>query len=730
MTPRVRPLPLAAGLALAAALILANGCMGEDPAPRHAVVQRDFAWEPLDAGEAPPPEPLTRLWDFEDEDHPWVVPRRSGQARTADGILRVSAADGELDVLGPGAGLVEAELHHWLTLRARSTTARTLRVFWKRDGEIFSPHRSTSALRLDDSGEWATYSIAMSSLRGVREFADAAEGVDSFRLRFAGHAKGPVEVEIDRIVLLSDHDDPEGRGFAEGRLMRHGVARHGVALRAPGGIVGTVPAAGPDRWRLSLAVVGADEPVTVTVGDEQGRIEPWQLKVHPGAPWLDLKRDLPSRSTPLRLTVRAEAPEGSRAVVLVGNPMRLERILYASPAVVLYVEDTLRADHLSTYGYARSTDPHLAGMAAQGATFTRAWSTSNWTRPSISSMLTSLDPVAHGNQMHTRRVPEALTTLAEALGEAGWITASFVTNYHAGSWAGLDQGFDVAAEPWAYGASSMESTLTSAALAEPLAAFLAEHADEQVLVFVHTLDPHAPYQPEAEDMQVIARDPAKISPHDDLGDKDHGRWRQATRGYDAEVLHNDRELAALDAALARLGLADDTLFVFASDHGEAFGERGHWEHRQNLHEEQVRVPWILRWPGEVAAGRRIDTPVSLLDLAPTVLGLLDVAAPEAWQGRDLSPQLRDDDADPARPAPIFLDAVYGDDRPDKTHEIAVVNWPHKLIASVRQDGELRPASLFDLARDPGERTDLSGRSDQEQALQALLAIARERLDAG
>jgi len=741
MRSRGRTLPLVASVALSLMLGLGSSCGGgsgspHETPPRYAVVQRDFAWEAAPDDESHPAVPLTQLWDFEADDHSWQVPLRAGRAETWDGVLRASGemtASGKaerVDIVGPRTDLVEAELHHWLSLRMRTTSARTLQLFWHAEGEIFSSDRSTSPMRLDDSGEWATYSVSMAGLRGVREAADAAEGVRRFRLRFGGPDGRPVQVEIDRIVLLSDYDDPGGRSFTEGRLLRGGIARDGVALRTPGAVTATLPAGGPGRLRMSLAVAGTDQAVSLVVADLDGLIQPARFDVPPYARWKEVRLDLPSRSSPLRLTVRAERPAGSRAVVLVGSVMRLALAEQPGPSVILYVEDTLRADHLSTYGYARPTDPFLSELAGEGATFTHVWSTSNWTRPSISSLLTSLDPVAHGNQVHTRRVPEALTTLAETLGEAGWITASFVTNYHAGAWAGLEQGFDIAAEPWAYGATRIESTLTSSALTEPLAAFLAEHADEQVLVFAHSLDPHAPYAPEPEDVQAVSSIAARIEPPERLKDKDFTRWRQTTRDYDAEVLHNDRELAALDAALLRLGLKDDTIFVFASDHGESFGTRGRWEHRQDLHEDQVRVPWVLRWPGEVAAGRRIDAPVSLLDLAPTLLGLLDVAAPDAWQGRDLSAQLRDDGAQPVRPAPLYLDAVYGDDRPDKTHEFAVVNWPYKLLGSVRQDGGLRPVALFDLVRDPGELANLLGLADHAQALAGLLDVARERIDAG
>jgi arylsulfatase A-like enzyme len=692
------------------------------------VVQREFRWDATPDAERSAVEPLTRLWDFEVDDHAWQVPLRSGSGFTRDGVLRASGVPGHVDLVGPGPNEVQPELHHWLTLRLRTTSARTLKVYWRSPGESFSPHRSTSAMRLDHSGEWAVYSIAMAGLRGVREHADAAEGVEAFRLRFGGPDQQTIEVEIDRIVLVSDHDDLEGRGYTEGRLTRGGVARQGLALRVPGSVTTSLPAGAPDRLRLALAVVGTPAPVTVVVADLENRIQPVRITLSQEQGWHETVLELPARDEPLQLTVSAAGQGAARAVVLIGSVMRLAPAPRPKPSVILYVEDTLRADRLSTYGYARPTDPFLSGLAEQGVVFTRTWSTSNWTRPSISSLLTSLDPVAHGNQVHTRRVPESLTTLAETLAEAGWITASFVTNYHAGSWAGLDQGFDLNAEPWAYGATRLTSTLTSGVLTDPMAAFLAEHADEQVLIFAHSLDPHAPYEPEVRDLAALARSGAAPQAPDHVSDA--ARWKQAGRDYDAEVLHNDHELAALDAALARLGLADHTIFVFASDHGEAFGEHQHWEHRKDLHEEQVRVPWIMRWPGRLAAGRRIESPASLLDLAPTLLGLLDLSPPAAWQGRDLSSLSRKGPAGLARPAPLFLDAVYDEPRAGGQHDVAVVSWPYKLIAAVGEDGEPRPIALFDLEADPHERGSLLDAPEHAGALTGLMDIARARLGAG
>jgi arylsulfatase A-like enzyme len=407
--------------------------------------------------------------------------------------------------------------------------------------------------------------------------------------------------------------------------------------------------------------------------------------------------------------------------------MLLRRATQQRPDVVLYVEDTLRPDRLGVYGYEQPTDPHLASIAAAGTTFERVWSSTNWTRPALSSLLTGLDPVAHGNRQSMRRVPEALTTLAEALADEGWVTAAFVTNHHGGSWAGLDQGFDAHADPQAFGAPALASTLTSALLRDPIEAFLAEHADERVFVFAHSLDPHSPYQADAASLSAL--EAAGVPRPEVPGDgPDARRLRRSAPQYDGEVRHNDGELARLDRALAARDPDGDVVFAFVSDHGEAFHEHGQWEHRNTLHEEEVRVPWIVRWPDNVARGLRLDVPVSLEDIAPTLLGLLGVHRPADWQGRDLSDACRGGRAPP--PAPLFLESLRPDGAGGFTHAAAVVHWPHKLLLDVDADGTLRPAALFRLDTDPGERSDLLASGPDDDLLRALVQHAAERLGAG
>ncbi len=700
---------------LSAALVLA--ACGPSPPPVLEVVARGLPWT---APAAAPRDPLSRHWSFAGGLGPWRT--GAGTSATVEAGRTILTGQQAVELSGPEGGATDGELHHWLALRLRSGTARSLVVQWRGPGEGFSPLRQTTPIALDAGEGPQRHALPLATLRGVREARDAEDGVEAFRLRFLGEPGAEVRVALDEIALVSDYEDVENRGFATARLLRHGVARDGVALRLPGELHALLPDVGARRLRLALSALGAHEPVEVLLEDPDGGRPPRRVLCEPGGGWLEVA--LPLEATaPARLRLSARGVSGADGVLLVAEPLLLAPERRARPSIVLYVEDTLRADRLGSYGGARATDPALRRIAAQGVLFERAWASSNWTRASMSSLLTGLDPVAHGNHSHLRRVPDALATLAEALAEQGWLTASFVTNYHAGTWAGLHQGFDAQGDPRAFAAPQVSSTLTSAVLRDPLAAFLREHRDERVFVLAHSLDPHAPYEPPAEllarlDAAGAARAPDRIA--------DAARWERLVPRYDAEILHNDGELARLLATLAAEGLDERTLLAFTSDHGEAFGEHGRWEHRQSLHEAELRVPLVLRWPGGLPGGRTLPDPISLQDLAPTLLGLCGLSAPADWEGRDLSALALGRGA--ARPAPLFAEARYDEPRAGAAREAAVIVWPHKLIVAADEAAQdVRALALFRLDEDPGERRDLRAEPAAAATLAALLEIARQRL---
>ena len=700
-------------------------CAPDEPEPlRLAVVNRQLTWELV--SEDVTVSPLSIDWDFsEPTGHGWQLPG-GRSASVNDGAL-VATGTGRVVLLSPPDSAIDGELHHWLNWVSRTENVSHVLISWRGAEQPFSPSRTTSPLPVDPASdgraEWQTSTLPLSSLRGVRDAADASEGLEQLKLTFVGEPDAAVRVELDRVSCLSDFDQLQDDVLRRHALQRRGERRHGVVLRAGRTATLSVLAREGDRLRLALASLGTENALDVTLRETGGQLEPQHWSVVPGAPWRDIAIDLPGGpGQALQLELRCAASgsddPSQRAALLVGGTLHLSPRPDVHPNVLLYVEDTLRRDRLSTYGHERLTDPTLAAIAADGAVFENALAASSWTRPSISSILTSLSPLTHGNRTHLERVSDQVTTLAEAFAGAGYVTASFVTNYHGGLWSGLDQGFDVAREPTADGASHLTSTLTSAAIAESLQRLLEEHADERLFVHVHTLDPHEPYRPEPEDLQAMGF----FGPPEDIEDPQR---------YEAEIHHNDRQLGALDEALKALQLADRTVLAFTSDHGEAFGEHGLQGHRRSLHGEELDVPWVLRWPGHIAPGQRLDVATSHVDMAPTLLGLADVEVPISWQGRDLSTRVLAPQAGslagqpagestsdrgspgglPTADHPRLAHCVYGDDQPDRPDEVAVIRGDgrgaqYKLVAALDDEGQLTPRALYRLDQDPSEQRDL------------------------
>ena len=714
------------------------------PAGRFAVVERGLEWSAADP-DAPRP-PLSRVW-------PWTAeraaeaglevahwggsaPAGAGQGpghehwkaapRTAarlDPIGLLCTAEESVVLLGPP---LDAGRHHHLVVAAECRGAGTLVVQWRGPGEGFHAARTWRASLDADApeGEVQQVVVPVSQLRGARHqvFADgqptgwvkgrdAAEGVTELRLAFEAAAdESPVRVRVEELAYVSDFDQPVGTPLSVGR---EGIYRESVALRGEG-LTATVRPGPWDRLRLALAVTGADAPQEVVLDAPDGGLAERRWTLDPEADWLEAVVDLaPLEGDPARLRLTTSGP----GVVTVGSVMRLAPADDDPPPILLYLEDTVRADRLGTYGYARGTDPHLQHVASRGVVFERAFATSNWTRPATSSVLTGLDTLTHANNGHADRVAESVVTLAEALADAGYVTTSYITNYNAGEWAGLAQGMDVYREPTAYGATHTPDSLTSSILAGPVDEFLREHRDERVFVYVHTVDPHAPYMPPVEDIQALAADP--VTPTADP------TQTGTSKAYDGEVRHNDRWLAHLDETLTELGLLDDTLFAFLSDHGEAFGEHGTLEHRNTLFNEEMWVPFVLRWPAGVPGGQRHDEPVSQIDLAPTLLGLAGLEVPASWQGRDLSDALRGGRWDDA---PLLLHTLHSAPKDGLSDEVAVVWGAYKLIAGLTPDGELVPRGLYHLLDDPEEDVDLRGRPETADVQKRLVDWGTDRVE--
>lgn len=559
-------------------------------------------------------------------------------------------------------------------------------VPWERSYRIRIPSRLLSEARIMLSLEyrWAARPVAV--LSGSDDTRSLAVSWSSIRLEAtATPSPTTIQAEGDEVVL---------RGGARVRIPLK--ATRPVTFAAE-----SIDASGAAALQLTLG----------DAGDTQHRL--WKrggidLKLQPG-----VDRENPHA----RLTLQAEPRRWWRRLVSFGPPelridgarIEAEEVVWPSwelgrmgffhesatgtdtrpDLVVLWVVDTLRADHLGLYGYQRDTSPRLDAFAAEAVTFDRAVAQSAWTRPSVTSILTGQLVKRHGVYDKQHALAREATTLAEILSDQGFDTAAFITNGNLRH-VGLEQGFGTfrhfkegRIREFHYPAPEV----TRAALE-----WLDRGPPRRAFIYLHATDPHMPYAPMApfahhwpvedpslntiEGFQQAIRRPQPAT--QDLIDL-----------YDAEIRQADAAFGELLDGLGRRGLYDRALIIFSADHGEEFLDHGAWQHGNSLFAEQIDVPLVIRWPqgtSPYAPGSRVQAVAGHADLAPTILGAAGVTPPPAMQGRNL--------AEPdSRPTFAELRDTYR----------ATVDRRYKLITDL--GGNL--LRLYDRKLDPADRHDLS-----------------------
>jgi arylsulfatase A-like enzyme len=294
--------------------------------------------------------------------------------------------------------------------------------------------------------------------------------------------------------------------------------------------------------------------------------------------------------------------------------------------LLLITVDTLRADHLSGYGYERPTTPNLDRFLASAVIFEDAQSNSGWTMPSLASTMTSLHPSTHGCVHFNSRLDDSHRTLAEIVRDAGYRTHAIGSHVFLSESRGLQQGFSEFDDELIRRREATDRDVSSAAISDKAIEWLGRRFREQGerrpwMLWLHYFDPHTAYvaHPDFEDL--------------------FGSERPIDR-YDGEVAFTDRELARVLVYLEDEGAAGRTLVAFLSDHGEAFGEHGSTRHSTHLFDEVTHIPFAIRDPR--IPGRRVISTVESLDLLPTLLELLDIESGGAGEfaGRSLVASMR------------------------------------------------------------------------------------------
>jgi len=304
----------------------------------------------------------------------------------------------------------------------------------------------------------------------------------------------------------------------------------------------------------------------------------------------------------------------------------------AAGPIVLIVVDTLRADHLSCYGYGRPTSAAMCALAADGVRFDRAYTTRTSTTPAIASMLTGLYPHRHGVKDVLLLLPTAITTVTKRIQAAGWATGGFVSSFvMVRDFNGFEAGFDVYDDDVRTRELVRENYQRDAPETVLRAATWLRRHGPRAFLFVHLIEPHGPYTPPAPYLERFALPATGPEP----GDIPAYQRLPGVRTVSEYVGRYDGEIAAADAALAELfehlrglGWYDQATIVLVADHGESLGEENLWfRHGTGVHDAEARVPLIVKFPAGrgPTPGTVIHTPVSVIDVYPTLLSAAGVA---------------------------------------------------------------------------------------------------------
>lgn len=395
------------------------------------------------------------------------------------------------------------------------------------------------------------------------------------------------------------------------------------------------------------------------------------------------------------------------------------------PDILLVTLDTTRVDHVSAYGYERDTTPNLARLAAEGVTYTRAYSVASWTLPSHASLFTGKYPSSHGAShdpegslvlsaglgaasdeerekyriFRARGMGRDEQTLAELLSGAGYRSAGVV----GGPWLkrvfGLSRGFERWDDDDITDAGGRRANELSD---RALASLDALPANVPFLLFLNFFDAHMPYQPPRWMLRDYLDDPVAARG----ADRD-AELRRAS--YDAEILFADMNFGRVIDRLKSRGRYDGTLIIVTADHGELLGEHSLYGHPARLYEELTRIPLVVKFPKGRKSGLRIDTPIQLVDLFALILDQAGIETPPGIQGqvpgRITHPILTEE-------SPAFV----GDEALRAFYE-----GSEKLLW-----GSHGTRQLYDLANDPKEERDLAGErparlAELEAALQRRVA---------
>ncbi|MDH3404120.1 MAG: sulfatase [Acidobacteriota bacterium] len=417
----------------------------------------------------------------------------------------------------------------------------------------------------------------------------------------------------------------------------------------------------------------------------------------------------------MRSTTRAAA---AAAIALLGARALAAR----PPSVLLLSVDTLRADHLGCYGYPRATSPRMDALLARGARFSQARTVEPLTAPALASLVTGIDPHEHAATRNGLRMRADLMSFPKIFKRRGYETAAYVGNWTlrdriSGLGEHFEEYYEVLDKHRWLGVFKGEATAED--LTDRALAWLDEWSDEgrakPFLLWVHYVEPHAPYELQSDFAAQVGEGAA--------GDR---RYR-----YDTEIAFADHHIGRLVDGVGELLPDGELVTVLVADHGESLGEHDYWGHGRHLFDATLHVPMGILWPGRIAPAV-VAEPALITDLAPTLLSLAGLPVPGFYSGRDWSPTLLAGEPPAAGRVTHYQahrGAVQRRDAPQRVREqglleVARLAGGRKEILRIT-NGRRR---VFDVHADPAEsRSQVADDSPPSADLQAWLRVVRQGL---
>jgi len=430
----------------------------------------------------------------------------------------------------------------------------------------------------------------------------------------------------------------------------------------------------PSRWQRALSVA-------ISV-----------VAVAPAALWLLFLLPIESLRP---ATASSRAPEDTR------------------PNLILITIDALRADHLGIYGNDNGLTPNLDAFAAEATRYDSAYASSPWTLTSFASIFSSLPPSQCGLKVTTPRMhdwylysaklPDSVELFHEQLHRDGYVTAAELTNCFLTRERGWGRGFDSFRNE---DGPELGAILTRAdTITENGLSWLRLNRHRPFFLWLHYLDPHVPYNSPDTPGEVRGRYPSDWLTRREYwyGNMERGdeetkaRYQEFCREmYAEEVRFADRWVGDLLAGIEQAGLWDSSLIVITSDHGEELFDHGGFEHGHTMHDELLRVPLLVKWPGGVEADARVSRTVGTSDLAATFLSLAGSEIPPSLQGDPL----------PRQEGPGGGE-VYSEGILHGLEQVALTTDSHRVIWRPKAPPYPEALRVYDRESDPGEQADLS-----------------------